>query len=162
MEAFILLIVLVLLFISLSRMAGVKRIMKIILSFLILSPILSHAQSFQFRADLAPVPQSGYHRVALPPAVVGHLNNTLGDIRLYDNLLFSANNVDAPQYDLATFQASIPANAPEIGINKIGPVEEDEAHKNSFWSSRWLIWVALGLGLVVLGLLSYRMVWEMK
>lgn len=78
------------------------------------------------------------------------------------NLLFSAANVLAPSYDLSRFQASIPANAPEISVNKIGPVGMDGAAENSFWSSRWLIWAALGLGLAVLGLLSFRMVREMK
>lgn len=49
-----------------------------------------------------------------------------------------------------------------IIINKIGPVGVDGASGNSFWSSHWLIWVALGLGLAVLGLLSVRMMREMK
>ncbi|MGF7216499.1 hypothetical protein GGR92_002664 [Spirosoma lacussanchae] len=45
---------------------------------------LSVAQSYRYRADLQPVRQSGFHRIMLPPAVVGQLNNTLGDIRLVD------------------------------------------------------------------------------
>lgn len=55
-----------------------------LLLFLFALSYLAHAQPFQFRADLARVKQSGYHRISLPPAVVGRLNATLGDIRLYD------------------------------------------------------------------------------
>ncbi len=78
------------------------------------------------------------------------------------HLLFSSLDIDAPRYDLASFKESIPANVPEIGINKISPVKLIKAYKNSFWSSLWLIWPALGLVLAVLGLLSFRMVREMK
>lgn len=77
-------------------------------------------------------------------------------------LLYSSAATTTPRYDLATFKASIPNNPPEIRINKIGPVGLYGAYKNSFWSSRWLIWPALGLVLAVLGLLSYKMIREMK
>ena len=42
------------------------------------------AQSFRFRATVDAVPQPGFHRILLPPDVVGHLNANLTDIRLYD------------------------------------------------------------------------------
>lgn len=45
---------------------------------------VSRAQSFRMRADVGPVGQSGYHRIVLPPAVVGRLNAGLTDLRLYD------------------------------------------------------------------------------
>jgi len=77
------------------------------------------------------------------------------------HLLFSSLAIDTPRYDLASFKASIPVNAPEIGIDKIGTFGLHGVYKNSFWSSRWLIWPALGLALAVLGWLSYRMVREM-
>lgn len=41
-------------------------------------------QSFRLRAEVSTVEQSGYHRIHLPPDVVGRLNANLTDIRLYD------------------------------------------------------------------------------
>lgn len=54
------------------------------LLFLFLLPLLASAQSFRLEADVAPVRQSGYHRIALPPDVVGRLNPDLTDLRLFD------------------------------------------------------------------------------
>lgn len=51
----------------------------------LLHSLLAQAQSFQFKASVDRAQQSGYHRILLPPAVVGHLNNSLTDIRLYDD-----------------------------------------------------------------------------
>ena len=45
----------------------------------------SQGQSFRFRATVDTVLQSGFHRIALPPSVVGRLSDNLTDIRLYDN-----------------------------------------------------------------------------
>lgn len=42
------------------------------------------AQSFRYKAQVAPVTQSGYHRIELSPDVVGNLQDGLGDVRLYD------------------------------------------------------------------------------
>ena len=41
-------------------------------------------QSFRLRAEVEAIGQSGYHRIHLPPDVVGRLNANLTDIRLYD------------------------------------------------------------------------------
>jgi hypothetical protein len=43
------------------------------------------AQSFQFKSTVNAVHQTGFHRILLPPDVVGRLNETLTDIRLYDS-----------------------------------------------------------------------------
>lgn len=50
-----------------------------------LMPSVGQAQSFQYRAVVDPVSQSGYHQILLPPAVVGQLNSNLTDIRLYND-----------------------------------------------------------------------------
>lgn len=44
----------------------------------------AQAQSYRLRANLHPVTQTGFHRIALPPDLVGQLNNSFTDIRLYD------------------------------------------------------------------------------
>lgn len=45
----------------------------------------SQGQPFRCRADVEPVAQSGFCRIALSPQVLGHLNERLSDIRLYDD-----------------------------------------------------------------------------
>ncbi len=42
------------------------------------------AQSFRYQAQVGPVVQSGYHRIELPPDVLGRLQDGLADLRLYD------------------------------------------------------------------------------
>lgn len=56
-----------------------------LLTIFLLIASASQGQSFRFRADVEPIQQSGFHRILLPPSVVGHLNLNLTDIRLYDN-----------------------------------------------------------------------------
>ncbi len=51
---------------------------------LCLFPLSVVAQSFDYKAQVGPVATSGYHRIELPPDVVGRLNDGLGDLRLYD------------------------------------------------------------------------------
>ncbi|MBO0952798.1 hypothetical protein [Fibrella forsythiae] len=41
-------------------------------------------QAFLYKAQVGPVAASGYHRIELPPDLVGRLHEGLGDIRLYD------------------------------------------------------------------------------
>ena len=59
-----------------------KLICLIIIALLI--TLVSRAQSFRVQATADAVRQSGFHRILLPPDVVGHLNASLADIRLYD------------------------------------------------------------------------------
>ncbi|MBC7922242.1 MAG: hypothetical protein H7Z75_14265 [Ferruginibacter sp.] len=42
-------------------------------------------QPFRYRADVEPVAQGGFCRIMLSPSVLGHLNEQLSDIRLYDD-----------------------------------------------------------------------------
>src|SRR4051812_39782229 len=52
---------------------------------LILLAQTSLGQPFRCRADVEPVAQSGFCRITLSPQVLGHLNEQLSDIRLYDD-----------------------------------------------------------------------------
>ncbi|GAB4015833.1 hypothetical protein GCM10028808_42350 [Spirosoma migulaei] len=59
-----------------------KLLVLLLAGFLI--TFISKAQSFRFQANVDTVQQSGFHRIMLPPNVVGQLNASLTDIRLYD------------------------------------------------------------------------------
>ncbi len=48
---------------------------------------LASAQSFRYQARVEPVKQPGYYQILLPADVVGQLNPSLTDIRLYDSSL---------------------------------------------------------------------------
>ena len=50
----------------------------------LLTTLTIQAQSFRFRATVDTIPKSGFHRISLPPNVMGRLNNDLTDVRLYD------------------------------------------------------------------------------
>lgn len=56
----------------------------LILLFLSAIPLLSQGQSFQFKANVAPVQQGGFYRISLSPEVLGQLDANLTDIRMYD------------------------------------------------------------------------------
>lgn len=60
-----------------------KKTLLLLTACLLTIPVI-HAQSFRFRASVDAVSQSGFHRIALPPNVVGRLNDDLTDVRLYD------------------------------------------------------------------------------
>ena len=49
-----------------------------------LTSLSSQGQPFAFRAAVSRVAQDGFYRIALPPTVVGQLNDQLSDVRLYD------------------------------------------------------------------------------
>jgi hypothetical protein len=55
-----------------------------LLSTLWLTSLSSQGQPFAFRAAVTRVAQDGFYRIALPPTVVGQLNDQLSDVRLYD------------------------------------------------------------------------------
>jgi hypothetical protein len=60
------------------------KLLSLLTAFWLIS-LVSRAQSFRFRASVDAVQQSGFHRILLPPDVLGRLNSNLTDIRLYDN-----------------------------------------------------------------------------
>ena len=76
-------------------------------------------------------------------------------------LCFSADDVAAPAYDPTPFSVNVPANPPIITVRNIIANPSDDAGTRSFFTDSRIIWPALGLVLLVLGVLSYRMLREM-
>ena len=76
-------------------------------------------------------------------------------------LRFSASDVAAPAYDLTPFRANLPDRPPIIGVSAISDNQADGAETTSFFTDSRIIWPALGIVLLVLGLLSYQMLREM-
>ena len=76
-------------------------------------------------------------------------------------LRFQADDVAAPAYDLTPFRANLPANPPIIGISGVTANQAPTANTTSFFTDNRVIWPALGLVLLLLGFLSYRMLREM-
>ena len=56
-----------------------------ILTGLLLLTRTGQGQPFRYRADVEVVAQRGFCQITLPPPVLGHLNEQLSDIRLYDD-----------------------------------------------------------------------------
>ncbi len=74
-------------------------------------------------------------------------------------------NLHAPQYDLAYFTDKLPENIPVIQVKSILPVSSSAIASDSgstFFTNKWLIWAAIGLVIVLLSYLSFRMVKDMK
>lgn len=76
-------------------------------------------------------------------------------------LRFSASDLVAPAYDQTLFRSNLTANPPAIGVSGITAIQADTANTTSFFADSRIIWPALGLVLLVLGFLSYRMLREM-
>ncbi|MVM37923.1 hypothetical protein GO730_10485 [Spirosoma sp. HMF3257] len=72
-------------------------------------------------------------------------------------LHFSADNGTAPIYDLTPFKTVVPGNQPIVGVGSLHPMGTPGEQTASFFTDSRVIWPALGLVLLVLGLLSYRM-----
>ena len=77
------------------------------------------------------------------------------------HLRFQSKDVAAPAYDLSPFSAKVPANPPIIAVKNITASQAGGENTRLFFTDSRIIWPALGLVLVVLGLLSYRMLREM-
>ncbi len=76
-------------------------------------------------------------------------------------LHFSAGNVAAPAYDPTPFNINMPDNVPIIGVNQVTSNQADNTKTTSFFTDSRIIWLALGLVLLILGIMSYRMLREM-
>ncbi|QIP12674.1 hypothetical protein G8759_08575 [Spirosoma aureum] len=76
-------------------------------------------------------------------------------------LRFGAKNSAAPAYDLAYFKNNLPANSPIVQVGIVRSISSSKTETTSLFSDRRIIWPALGLVLVMLGILSYRMLREM-
>lgn len=78
---------------------------------------------------------------------------------------FGNDNLQAPQYDLAYFTDKLPATIPIIQVKSILPVSSSATASDSdstFFTDKWLIWAAIGLVIVLLSFLSFRMVKDMN
>jgi hypothetical protein len=72
-------------------------------------------------------------------------------------------DMQAPSYDIAYFKDSIPANAPVLKPNPLSNQQEKPATESTSWlSDKRIIWAAILLVSAILGLMSYRMVKDMK
>ena len=76
-------------------------------------------------------------------------------------LRFSADNLFTPTYDITPFRTIKPDNLPIIGINNVTDYPVNDDNGIAFRPGSLLVWLALGIVLVVLGYLSYRMLRDM-
>lgn len=74
---------------------------------------------------------------------------------------FKGKEVVAPSYDLEYFRDSIPSNAQVLKINDLQSIEEKKASDSpTLFTSKTIIWVAIGAVIILLGFMSLRMVKE--
>lgn len=74
---------------------------------------------------------------------------------------FKGKDVVAPSYDLEYFKDSIPSNAQVLKINDLQSIEEKTASDSpTLFTSKTIIWVAIGAVIILLGFMSLKMVKE--
>jgi hypothetical protein len=74
---------------------------------------------------------------------------------------FGADNQAAPTYDLEHFRDSIPAKVQVLRINDLRPVGVAAATKpTTIFTSKTLIWIAIGAVIILLGYMSLKLVRE--
>jgi hypothetical protein len=74
---------------------------------------------------------------------------------------FKGKDVVAPSYDLEYFRDSIPSNAQVLKITDLQPTEEKMASDSpTLFTSKTIIWVAIGAVIILLGFMSLKMVKE--
>ncbi|HET9053247.1 MAG TPA: hypothetical protein VFM90_03690, partial [Cyclobacteriaceae bacterium] len=74
---------------------------------------------------------------------------------------FTGKDTSPPRYDLAYFRDSIPANAQVLKINDLQPiVTEPVSGDPTFFTSKTIIWIAIGAVIILLGFMSLRLVKE--
>lgn len=71
---------------------------------------------------------------------------------------FGDDNQTAPNYDLGYFRDSIPANTPTVNIYNIQPAEQKVAVSDTIFTSKTIIWIAIGAVIVLLGFMSMKLV----
>jgi hypothetical protein len=79
-------------------------------------------------------------------------------------LKFGDDKVIAPAYDLNYFQDSIPKNVPVLLTGSVmGLTEEQQAAVPSSWfSNKAVLWIAIGIVVILLAVLSLKMIKEMN
>lgn len=73
---------------------------------------------------------------------------------------FGKDNQIAPDYDLGYFRDSIPANTPTVNIYNIQPATQKAAVPDTIFTSKSIIWIAIGVVIVLLGFMSIKLVRE--
>jgi hypothetical protein len=80
-------------------------------------------------------------------------------------LKYSDDNLGVPAYDLRYYEDKIPASPPEINLSSIINIENKAEVKEKFtpfFKNTWFIWGAIILVALLLGLMTVRMMREMK
>lgn len=106
--------------------------------------------------DSPPLPVAGVRAYQLTTWLLANL--TAGQPY---HLSFSADNLPAPAYDLTPFRTNLPTNPPSIGVSDLTDRTDTNGETPFFQDSR-VIWLALGLVLLVVAFLTYRMLREMN
>lgn len=106
--------------------------------------------------DSPPLVVSGIRAYQLTTYLLANL--TAGSVY---QLRFSADNLFTPAYDITPFRTIKPDTLPIIGINRVTDYLVTDDNGIAFRPGSLLIWLALGLVLIVLGYLSFRMLRDM-
>ncbi len=70
-------------------------------------------------------------------------------------------DIGRPSYDLAFFKDSIPNQPPVLAIGKVNIFKEKGVEESAtFFTSRSIIWLAIGLVVVILGFMSIKLIRE--
>lgn len=82
---------------------------------------------------------------------------------MHYTLYFGSSEISAPDYDLVYFKDSIPAALPEIIPHEIVSASTIESVSAAdFFISKWWIWTAIVVVILLLGYMTIRMMKEMK
>lgn len=74
---------------------------------------------------------------------------------------FTGNDVAPPSYDLEYFRDSIPSNVQVLKITDLHPVTvQADSGTPTFFTSKTIIWIAIGAVIMLLGFMSLRLVKE--
>lgn len=74
---------------------------------------------------------------------------------------FGDENLSSPDYDLAYFSDSIPANPQILNILDVKPVQAPAAaDETQFFNNKTITWIAIGTVILLLGIMSLRLVRE--
>ena len=77
-------------------------------------------------------------------------------------LRFGDEKLEAPVYDLKYFVDSIPQNLAQLAPGSVNGLKTMEDSKSTSVFNSTYIWIALGVVIIFLGFMSYRMLKEMK
>jgi hypothetical protein len=74
---------------------------------------------------------------------------------------FGSEDQTSPTYDLEYFRDSIPAQVQVLRINNVQPVEvTSAAETTTIFTSKTIIWIAIGAVIILLGFMSLKLVRE--